>query len=54
MYYTCKEVAEAFGVNVGTVWKWIRQGKLGAIKLGYNCYRVSDEAIKQFVEHSKK
>ncbi len=54
MYYTCKEVAEMFKVKKGTVWGWIRQGKLDATKLGYNCYRVSDEAAKRFIERSKK
>ncbi len=54
MYYTCEEIAEMFKVKVGTVWLWIRRGKLNATKLDYNCYRVSDEAVKQFIENSNK
>ncbi len=54
MYYTCKEVAEMFKVKVSTVWLWIRQGRLDAIKLSYNNYRVSDESIKQFVANGRK
>ncbi len=54
MYCTCKEVAEMFKVKVNTVWLWIRQGRLDVIKLCYNYYRISDEAIKQFEANSKK
>ena len=30
--YTCKDVAERYGVQIITVWEWIRKKKLGAIK----------------------
>lgn len=39
--YTCDEVAERYKVKVITVWDWIRQRKLNAIKLGRE-YRVSN------------
>ena len=32
--YTCKDVAERYGVQIITVWEWIRKKKLGAIKIG--------------------
>ena len=38
--YTCKDVAERYGVQIITVWEWIRKKKLGAIKIGKE-YRVS-------------
>ena len=45
--YTCDEVAEKYRVKVITVWDWIRQKKLGAIKLGRE-YRVSEDDLKAF------
>lgn len=37
--YTCDEVAERYKVKIITVWDWIRQRKLNAIKLGRE-YRI--------------
>lgn len=47
--YTCDEVAERYGVSVGTIWGWIRNKKLGAISLGKSKgYRVSEEDLRAF------
>ena len=32
--YSCKEIAEMYGVHVQTVWKWVREGRLGAVRIG--------------------
>ena len=45
--YTCAEVAKRYGVEIITVWDWIRKDKLGAIKLGKE-YRISEEDLLQF------
>ncbi len=45
--FTCEEVADRYRVKVITVWEWIRQKKLGAIKLGRE-YRVSEDDLKAF------
>ena len=45
--YTCKEVAERYKVKTLTVWGWIRQGKMSAIKLGRD-YRISSDDIQKF------
>ena len=45
--YTCEQVAEGYGVQVITIWDWIRKKKLPAIKIGKE-YRISDEDLKQF------
>ena len=45
--YTCKEGAERYKVKTLTVWGWIRQGKMSAIKLGRD-YRISLEDIQKF------
>lgn len=50
--FTCEEVAERYKVKVITVWEWIRQKKLSAIKLGRE-YRVSEEDLKTF-ENSRR
>ena len=50
--FTCEEIAERYKVKVITVWEWIRQKKLGAIKLGRE-YRVSEEDLKVF-ENSRR
>lgn len=47
--FTCEEVAERYKVKVITVWEWIRQKKLSAIKLGRE-YRISEEDLKAFEE----
>lgn len=47
--YTCVEVAQRYGVEVRTVWDWIRRRKLGAIKLGKE-YRISADDLIRFEE----
>lgn len=50
--YTCDEVAKRYKVKVITVWDWIRQRKLNAIKLGRE-YRVSEDDLIKFEEERK-
>ena len=50
--YTCDEVAERYKVKTITVWEWIRQHKLNAIKLGRE-YRISEEDLIQFENERK-
>jgi len=47
-YFTCREVAEHFGVTIPTVWNWIKSKKLKAIKINSKHYRVSASAIIEF------
>ena len=51
--YTCDEVAERYKVKVITVWDWIRQRKLNAIKLGRE-YRISEDDYFTSVEDKAK
>jgi excisionase family DNA binding protein len=46
-YLSCEEVAEKFGVKVITVWAWIREKKLPAIKTG-KLYRITPEDLAAF------
>ena len=50
--YTCAEIATRYGIKLGTVWGWIRQKKLSAIKTGKQ-YRISLEDLKKFEEERK-
>lgn len=50
--YTCGEVAERYKVKVITVWDWIRQKKLNAIKLGRE-YRISEDDLAMFENERK-
>lgn len=36
--FSCEEIADMYGVHIQTVWRWIREGRLGAIRLGRNYY----------------
>lgn len=45
--YTCEEVAQRYGVQIITIWDWIRKKKLPAIKIGKE-YRISEDDIKAF------
>lgn len=38
--YTCREVAQCYGVSFRTVHKWIKSGKLHAVRVG-KCYYIT-------------
>jgi excisionase family DNA binding protein len=46
-FLTCREVAARYGVKIGTVWGWIRNGRLAASRIGKS-YRVSQQQIEAF------
>jgi len=48
-YLTCEQVAERYGVKVITVWAWIREKKLPAIRIGKG-YRIKPEDLEAFEE----
>lgn len=47
--YSCEEIAERYGVKISTVWDWIRNKKLTAMKIGKS-YKVREEDLKKFEE----
>jgi excisionase family DNA binding protein len=51
-YLTCEQVAERFGVKIITVWAWIREKKLRAIKSG-KLYHITPKDLAEFVESRK-
>lgn len=51
-FYTVVETAELLKITKQTIYKYIKDGKLEAIKLGKNLI-ISEEAIQQFIENQK-
>lgn len=47
-YYTPKEVSEKLKLNIRTVYKWIREEKLKAVKLG-DVWRIPESEIKRLL-----
>ncbi len=52
-YYSPEQIAEQYNLNQATVRKWIREGKLKAVKLGA-LWRVSEEALQDFTGQGNK
>ena len=47
------KVAEALGVCRESVWRYIRKGKLKAIKLSARNFRVEEKDLKRFLKKHK-
>lgn len=48
-YYSPREIANKYNVTSSAVNKWIKQGKLKAIKLG-NVWRIPESALQEFIK----
>lgn len=51
-YYTPQEVADALKVNIRTIYKWIREGKFSAIKIG-GVLRIPKEQLDDFLREKQ-
>lgn len=47
--YTLDEVADIIGVTTRTLYTYIKESKLKAVKVGRG-WRVTDKALKEFLE----
>lgn len=47
-YYTPQEVADKLKLNIRTVYKWIRENKLNAIKVG-DLWRIPESELQRFL-----
>ena len=45
--FDCLQIAERYGVEVTTVQAWIREGKLGALRIGKS-YRIRESDLSKF------
>jgi|LFRM01.1.fsa_nt_gb excisionase family DNA binding protein len=52
-YYTPKEVSEKLKLNVRTVYKWIREEKLKAVKLG-DVWRISESELNRLLKGNEQ
>lgn len=54
-YYSIDEIAELLKVAYLTVYRWIKAGKIGAVKAGKQ-YRITQEALDVFLtsDHNVK
>jgi len=50
-YFTPREIAEKYRVTSQAVTKWIKQGKLKAVKLG-GVWRIPESALQGFLKSS--
>ncbi|AOQ23844.1 hypothetical protein MTAT_14300 [Moorella thermoacetica] len=48
-YLTVQEIAEKYKVTSAAVHKWIKEGRLKAIKLG-RVWRIPESALREFIE----
>ena len=53
-WYSPREVAETCGVTVATVWRWIRAGKLTAVRTGKQTLHVTGEALADYIRREWK
>ena len=51
-YYSPEDIANNFNIKADTVRKWIRDGKLKAVKLG-RMWRVSENSLQEFIKTNK-
>lgn len=51
-FYTAKELAEKLRVNIMTIYRYIKAGKLKAHKIGKE-FRISNKEFKKFLDKSK-
>lgn len=49
LFLTAKEVADILKLNIMTIYEYIRNGKLQAVKFGRN-YRIDEEDLNKFIK----
>lgn len=47
--YTPQEIADSLKVDLRTVYRWIREGKLAALKAGSQ-WRITETALESFLK----
>jgi excisionase family DNA binding protein len=51
--YSPEEVAELTGLKPSTIRTWLRSGKLKGIKMSGRTWRISEEAVEEFIRASE-
>lgn len=52
-YYSPREIANRYNVTPQAIIKWIKQGKLKAVKVG-SVWRIPESALQEFLEEGNK
>ena len=50
--YTLKEISEMLKINIQTLHRWVRDGKIETTKIG-SMHRVSQEQLDRFISKQK-
>lgn len=50
--YSCEDVANRYGIKVETVWTWIREKRLPAVKIGKG-YRINENDLNAFEKKNR-
>jgi excisionase family DNA binding protein len=50
-YIKPREIADLLKLNIVTIYEYIREGKIRAVKFGRN-YRVEEKNLEKFINHS--
>lgn len=53
-FLTLKDVAERLGVSKVTLWRWVKAGKLSAVKLSQRTVYVRRDELDRFIRESEK
>ncbi|MBS3900188.1 MAG: helix-turn-helix domain-containing protein [Dethiobacter sp.] len=48
-YYTPKEISDKLKLNIRTIYKWIREEKINAVKLG-DVWRISESELQRLLK----
>ena len=52
-YYTPQEIAQTLKVDIRTIYRWIREEKLKAVKIGH-VWRVSESELYKILGENEK
>lgn len=52
-YYTPKEISSKLKLNIRTIYKWVREGKINAVKIG-DVWRVSESELQRLLKGETK
>lgn len=50
---TPEQVSKKFSVSIFTVYRWIKAGKLKAIKITPRVFRIEEKELSQFIKKHK-
>lgn len=48
-YYTPQEIASKLKINIRTLYRWMREGKINAVKIG-NIWRISEIELNRVLK----